>query len=103
MDRTVAALKWVFLLVGLGLLLLGGYWASRVQAFVAGAEPASGTVVELLRKTGQRTFAPVVRYQPASGAARTLVGQVASNPPAYRVGEAVTVLYDPADPLRRPR
>jgi hypothetical protein len=98
MDRTVATAKWVCLLVGLGLILLGGYWASRVQAFVGGAAPAAGTVVELRREPGQRTFAPVVRYQPATGAPRTLVGQVASNPPAYRVGEAVAVLYDPLDP-----
>ncbi len=55
----------------------------------------TGTVVELV---GSRSLAPVVEYQTAEGERRTYMSDVYSSPPAYDVGEAVTLWYDPKDP-----
>jgi hypothetical protein len=99
-NRIAGVLQWGFLLVGVGLLAGAGLVASRTQAFLAGAESVPGTVVGLRPQRSDRgtTYAPVVEFQPASGPLRTFKESTSSNPPAYRLGEAVEVLYDPADP-----
>jgi hypothetical protein len=105
MDKMLVRLSWVFLLIGLGLLGGAGYAASRVAAFVRGATAAEGTVVELVPSTstdndGHRstTYRPVVEYQAGEGEPRTFTDGMGSSPPAFDVGERVTVLYDPARP-----
>lgn len=45
------------------------------------------------------TWTPVFRYS-VNGQAYEQKASVASSPPRYKVGQAVTVLYDPADPSR---
>jgi hypothetical protein len=40
---------------------------------------------------------PVVRFTDGQGQARTFLSQVGFNPPQHRVGERVTVRYDPRD------
>ena len=102
MNRTISILAWVFLT--LGLLGGGGWAASRAMAFLGRATSAEGTVVELVPSTstdddGHRstTYRPVVEFTAASGERRTFAHRVASAPPAYQVGERVTVLYDPGD------
>jgi len=61
-----------------------------------GAAVATGEVIAL--EAGSRgTYRPTVRF-PTDGGPVTITGLVASNPPAYRVGESVRVYYDRADP-----
>ncbi len=101
MERTLARISWLFLVLGLGLLCGGGYAASRVIAFLGRAVEAEGTVVDLRASTSSdhgTTYAPVVEYRLESGAVRTFTGSVYSAPPAYEPGERVAVLFDPADP-----
>jgi hypothetical protein len=95
-------LGWLFLLLGLGLLAGAGYAASRTAAFLRIAASADGTVVDLVESVStdsdgrrSRTYRPVVEFAPASGAVRTFTSSSGSSPPAYDVGERVTVLYDP--------
>jgi hypothetical protein len=94
-NRTVSLVAWVFLLLGLGLLGGGGVAASKVKAFADRALSAEGTVIEL---RGSETYRPVVEFTAASGQRRTFAHGVSSSPPAFDVGERVTVLYDPEDP-----
>jgi len=47
---------------------------------------------------GHTLYAPVVRFADGRGAVHQFRDSAASNPPAYRRGEAVAVLYDPRNP-----
>lgn len=96
MTRARSHLGWI--LLPLGLLLLGGAgWAARrVSAFVDRAVEAQGTVIRLASNGSKR--APVVEFAGPSGEPRQLTHNVYSRPPAYAVGQRVSVLYDPDDP-----
>lgn len=105
MERTLGRLGWLALLLGLAMLAGAGYAASRTAAFLRIAASADGTVVALDESVStdsdgrrSRTYRPVVEFAPASGAVRTFTSRTGSSPPAYDVGERVTVLYDPQDP-----
>lgn len=98
----------VLVLIGVVLLLLGG-WRWRVErAFVARAARAAGTVIAFERlpmgRSGHSRYAgmyadyPVVRYTPAGGSAIEFRSTIGSSPRAYHEGQVVTVLYDPAAP-----
>ncbi|PSB40184.1 DUF3592 domain-containing protein [Chamaesiphon polymorphus] len=43
-------------------------------------------------------YHPVVKFTPKSGKMTIFVANVASNPPVFKKGQQVTVLYDPKDP-----
>lgn len=90
----------IFTLVGLGLLLIGGYLALRTQEFLGRAVSAQGTVVELVRSrsSDSTTYRPVVQFTTVDGRPVEMVSSVGSNPPGYSVGETVEVRYDPAHP-----
>ncbi len=90
----------IFMLVGLGLLLGGGYAALRTQQFLGRAVSAQGTVVELVRSrsSDSTTYRPVVQFTTSDGRPVEMVSSVGSNPPSYSVGETVQVWYDPAHP-----
>lgn len=91
----------LFLLLGVLLMGGGGVWAAMVADFVGRAERAPGVVVDLERSgTGSDvSFRPVVTYKvPDSPGTLTLVGQTATSPPAFAVGEVVQVLFDPDSP-----
>ncbi len=94
-DRTVARIGWLLLVVGIGLLGGAAYVASRTAAFLRSAEQVEGTVVALV---GSDTYAPRVEYRLPSGETRTFTSGVRTSPPAYDVGERVTVSYDPQRP-----
>ncbi|TXS53427.1 DUF3592 domain-containing protein [Streptomyces sp. uw30] len=88
----------VFLVVG---LILAGISVS----FLADAERARGTVVELewrsddngasrkARESNRPVAYPVVEFTSADGTSRTFRGSTGSNPPSYEEGEQVEVLY----------
>ena len=81
----------VFLLVACG-------FAVRDLMRTVGAEVATGEVVAMNTDSGSRGMSrPTVRFTTDRGPV-TITGLVASNPPAYRVGEQVRVYYDRADP-----
>jgi hypothetical protein len=99
------------LLLGLLFVALGAiivYIAAsslvRMRRFVAAASYAYGEVVALEERGGPRagtrtgTYAPVIRFVPTGGRPVEFTDEVSSNPPGYRVGEQVIVLYRAADP-----
>ncbi len=95
MDRTIARIGWLLLVVGLGLLGGAAYVARGTAAFLRSAERVEGAVVALV---GSDTYAPRVEYRLPSGETRTFTGRIRSSPPAYDVGERVTLSYDPRQP-----
>lgn len=64
-------------------------------------ERATGTVITLEESSDSDgsccAYSPVIEFQ-ANGQSYTFESNNASNPPAYKVGQSVPVLYDPADP-----
>ncbi|RJP46818.1 MAG: DUF3592 domain-containing protein [Anaerolineaceae bacterium] len=75
-----------------------GYISWKLQT---SGEKTEGTVVRLNEQSdsegGCCTYVPIVEFD-AGGRAFSFEGGTASDPPAYRVGERMPVLYDPANP-----
>jgi len=92
--------------VGLLCVLFAGVVSAKRLAFLAHAQRAPGVVVEMVRmgtgratQAGSEAYAPRVRFVDG-GVAREFVSPFGSYPPAFSVGEAVRVLYDPINPDR---
>lgn len=97
--------RWGRFLLALGMLavLLAGVIAAKRLTFLAHAQSAPGTVIEMVRmssgrisQAGSDAYAPRVRFV-AGAVEREFVSPFGSYPPAFAVGEAVRVLYDPLD------
>ena len=98
--KTIAIIKYVFLLVGIGMLAGALSWYQNTQSFVAQALKAEGTVVELLRSSSSdsTTYRPVVHFSNQNGEQIEFTSSAGSNPPSYSKGEKVEVLYLPTEP-----
>lgn len=77
--------------------LLGvGYWANQRSAWLESLIPTSGTVVEQITsedEDGDVAYRPVIAFETSSGKTYEFSPATASNPPEYRVGDQVDVLY----------
>ena len=94
--------KFAFIPIG-ALLVLGAAWtAISTKTWISHAVEVKGSVIEMVRmrdsdNTGY-LFAPVVRFQTVEGNTVEFEYGLRSNPPAYRTGQTVSVLYDPGEP-----
>lgn len=93
-----------FALIPIGLLLLLGaafaVWSTN--AWLSRAVEVNGSVVEMVRvrdsdSTGY-LFTPLVQFRTMDGRTIEFQSTLRTNPPTYRSGEAVSVLYDPDEP-----
>lgn len=84
-----------------GFCLWGVYAAYTGWQLQTRGVTTTGTVVRLDERNSSEggccTYVPVVDFQ-VSGNVYTFEGDNASYPPAYEVGEAVQVRYDPTNP-----
>lgn len=97
--RTIA---YLCALTGVVCLCIAVWSTVQTRRFLATDLPAAGTVTAIVPsqdRDSNRTFAPRVRYL-AEGQAREFTSILTSVRPAYRVGQEVRVLYDPAAPGR---
>lgn len=78
-----------FAVLGLGILV-------HNALFAIGTKQAEGTVIEMV---GNKQKSPVVEFN-ANGQRHTFQSRMSSSPPAYSVGEKVSVLYHPEEPAR---
>lgn len=87
------------LLAGVGLFFLGAHLHRKTGMFLQKAVLAPGIVVEMAtnESSDSTTYAPVVAFE-HQGRKYRFKDSISSNPPSYRRGQAVGVLYDPADP-----
>jgi hypothetical protein len=98
--KVIATVKYVFTLVGVG-MLVGAFLTYRsTNSFLEEAAKAEGTVVELVqsRSSNSTTYKPTVQFTDQNGRAIEFVSSSGSNPPSYSKGEKVEVLYLPTDP-----
>jgi len=89
----------ILVLAGVGILFLGVHLHRRTEAFLARAVGGTGTVVGLVESSSSdsTTFAPLVEFE-HDGKIYKFKDSIGSNPPSYRSGDVVAVLYDPARP-----
>jgi hypothetical protein len=85
----------------LAFCLWGVYAGYNSWSLGRDGQTATGTVIKLAESSdgegGCCVYSPVVEFQ-ANGQTYTFESDNASNPPAYEVGESVSVIYNPADP-----
>ena len=89
--------KYVFTLVGIGMLVGAFVIYKNTSAFLAEASKTEGTVIDLAqsRSSDSITYKPVVRFIDQNGRATEFVSTTGSNPPSYSKGQKVEVLYRP--------
>lgn len=93
-----------FALIPIGLLLMlgAGYSVWSTKAWLARAVEAPGTVIEMLRVRDSEDkgflFTPIVRFETIDGRTVEFQSGLRTNPPAYRTGQEVSVVYDPGVP-----
>lgn len=102
----------VFLGVGLAFAALGFQQLAEARRFARGACRAPGVVVDMqARRAAFRSrrrwrwrpsedvlFFPVVRFRPPGGKEVTFQSATGTNPPQFRAGRQVSVIYDPQNP-----
>jgi len=91
----------VFGLVGLVFLTVAAVILRSELEFRKSAISAPGTIVDLeptRSRSGSTSYRPVFEFVDHNDRLHRVAGSVASNPPSYHRGEAVTVLYRPENP-----
>lgn len=98
--KVLTLISRIFAVVGAALLLLALYQAHSTHRFLARATELSGEVTDLLpimsSGSSGMTYKAEIHYDLPDGTEQRLVTGFSSNPPAYDVGEAVSVLHDPS-------
>jgi len=87
--------------VGLGLGSLGFFVYRRVCRFRRSAASAEGTVVDFRENVdddGDTSYYPIFRFQDTAGQEHQICSDVGSNPPGFKKGYLVSILYDPNNP-----
>jgi len=85
----------ILVVVGLGVMSLGGYLGRTTYLLKSTGQSAQGTVLFLeLKKTAHgSSYYPVVEFATRDGMKVQFRDGMGSDPPAYREGDPVTVLY----------
>lgn len=88
--------------VGLGFLASAVRIYLARRRFLAGAEAASGSVVEVrVRGIGRNAVSvPVLEFRTAEGEVRRAESLMGSGFQSFEVGEGVAIRYDPGNPDR---
>jgi hypothetical protein len=100
------ALKWVgisFLIVGLVMLVGGGFTYVSTNNFLDISSKTEGIVTDLIlshssNSRGSGVYRPVISFQTEKGENIEFKSGAGSNPPSYRKGDRVNVRYDPENP-----
>jgi hypothetical protein len=90
------------ILVGCGFLVSALRIYARRRKFLAVAEAAAGTVIEVrVRGVGRNAVSfPVFEFRTSKGEAQRAESLMGSGFRGFEVGEAVAVRYDPGDPSK---
>jgi hypothetical protein len=100
-QRTVSpAVRAILVIVGIALLAVGVHLGRSLMRLQAAGEHAPGTVAGLQAESDadSPTYHPVVRFSTPDGPSIEFKDRVGTDPPSYRAGDPVTVLYDPESP-----
>jgi hypothetical protein len=90
----------LIILFGLAFFGIGAGLSYKYFNLQLNGEQAQGQVIGLSEQCDDEgcAYAPVVSFQTRDGRTVTYRSSYASSPPAYDVGESVTVYFDPENP-----
>ncbi len=99
-EAEQAKWSWLVLIIGLGLLGGGYYVGKSVFILETIGQTAAGQVTGLKANSDSdgTTYAPIIRFQTNQGNDITFTSNYSSNPPSYKSGDDVQILYDPDNP-----
>lgn len=102
MLKIIVIIKYIFTLVGIG-MIIGAFLIYKSSAtFVGNAIETQGKVIELVRVRSSDNssyyYKPVVTFKTSKGEAVEFTSSSGSNPASFSVGEEVPILYLPAKP-----
>lgn len=91
------------ILILFGIFFIGAstYIFNDIQTFIEKSLSTTGTVIRLSEEFDDDNdilFSPIVRFETIKGKIIEFKSTTSSNPPSHRVGENVSVLYDPKNP-----
>ena len=99
--KPLSIAKYLFVLLGAGMLIGAIALHSSTRHFLASASRAQGTVVALLPRhsndNSSPTYAPVVRFNNGPQEIQ-FTSSSSSSPPRYNIGQTVSILYLQSDP-----
>ncbi|UFH52860.1 DUF3592 domain-containing protein [Spirosoma sp. KNUC1025] len=85
-----------FFLIGVGFLSVAYYIYQSHQQLVKNGIATKGVVISMHRiKPREYPVAPSIRYRVLDGRELVFHSSVGQNPPAYQIGDEVTLYYDP--------
>jgi len=91
----------IFGLVGFILTALAVFFLLRTRSFMETAEQTQGTVINMLysrSSDGGGGYSAVYRFRTITGQEVEVRDNLSSNPPQFKVGQTIDVLYDPENP-----
>lgn len=100
-TRMLLAMFLLFTLIGLGSFGWMSFEVFVANKFLSQAERTFGTVIRFEEKEdhdGTPDYYPVISFQANSGEAYSYTATIGMNPPSYKIGERVRVLYPTIDP-----
>lgn len=92
-----------YLILGLGgvFLLLAIFSFRNTMVFLKNGDKATATVTDLHKYEAEGdVFAPVFTFRTKENQIVTYELAEGNDPPAWKIGETTTVIYDPADPSK---
>jgi len=91
---------YLFLLIPLAFVAIGGWMLIDSLQFSGVALPADGTVISVEADSSGDgvTYQPTIRYTGIDGITREAPTHISSSGYDYRIGTRVEILYDPAAP-----
>lgn len=100
MERLIKPIGWLMILSGFVPFSIGLYSFLSNRTFVARAVMTQAVVTRIHREGSMVSSSgyPVFRFTDRQGRTHEVRSGVGSDPPDYRVGDRIAVLYDPDDP-----
>ena len=93
----------VFSLVGGLLAAIGVFILIRTRIFIGKAQEVKGTVIQMVysrSSNGGGGYSPVYQFTTIEGQTIVVADNLSSNPPMFKEGQVVDVLYDPENPQK---
>jgi hypothetical protein len=107
-DKAFKLVTYIFTGVAVLMLLIAGISVLFILQKTGREQSADGLVTNLVEmrkyvnqedRVVENYYYPVVRFTPSDGKVREIQLNEGSNPPAYEIGDRVTILYEPGHPL----
>ena len=91
----------IFAVVGSLLAVIALFFLIRTRRFLASAKEARGKVVQMVYSSssdGGGGYAAIYQFKTLDGQTIMKQDSLSSNPPRFREGQDIDVLYDPGNP-----